>query len=108
MPDSLPTVIDTYFAASNRSDIAGLVHCFAPNATVHDEGRTHRGHEAIAAWQTEAQKKFEYSIEPLDTLHEGNHVTVTTNVVGNFPGSPVQLEHIFVLADDKIESLVIR
>lgn len=108
MPDSLPTVIATYFAASNRSDIARLVQCFASNATVHDEGRTHRGHDAIAAWQTEAQKKFEFSIEPLDALHNGNHVTVTTNVVGNFPGSPVQLEHIFVLTDNRIESLAIR
>ncbi|WP_235610767.1 hypothetical protein [Bordetella sp. H567] len=33
---------------------------------------------------------------------------VKTNVVGSFPGSPVQLDHVFSLVADKIQSLRIE
>lgn len=107
MPVSLPAPIATYFEACRQADIPGLAHCFAPDATVRDEGRTHRGHDAIMAWQTEAQKAFEYTVEPLGVSHDGDHVAVTTRVVGNFPGSPVQLDHVFVLKGGRIQSLEI-
>lgn len=104
----LPAPIAAYFEASDGLDIARLAECFAPDATVRDEGRTHRGRDAIVAWQTESKQKFEYSVEPLSVSHDADTVTVVASVVGNFPGSPVRLEHVFVLAAGKIASLEIR
>lgn len=37
----------------------------------------------------------------------GDHLSVTANVVGNFPGSPAQLDPIFELAGGRIKSLKI-
>lgn len=104
---SLPDAISTYFAISNGADITGVKHCFTADAVVIDEGQTHQGHAAIEAWQRAAQAAFDYSVEPIEVLIEGDRVTVTSNVVGNFPGSPVKLNHAFGLVDGRINSLEI-
>lgn len=104
---SLPHAISTYFAISNGADIAHVKHCFTADAIVTDEGKTHQGHAAIEAWQRAAQAAFEYSVEPVQMLIDGERLTVTSNVAGNFPGSPVVLKQTFVLADDKINTLEI-
>ena len=104
---SLPQAISTYFAIGNGADIASVKRCFTLNAVVFDEGKTHQGHAAIEAWQRAAQAAFDYSAHPIEVLTEGDRVIVTTNVVGNFPGSPVMLTHTFGLAGDKIATLEI-
>lgn len=108
MTISLPASIATYFEVSNGADDTRLTHCFARDAVVLDEGRTHRGHEAIQSWLRETRKKFEYCVAPLNALQEGTRVSVVAQVTGNFPGSPVRLEHVFQLAGDVIRSLEIR
>lgn len=108
MQASLSPSIATYFESANRGDNSLLKQCFVADATVKDEGQIHRGHDAIVAWQTEAQEKAKYSVEPLDVSRDTGQVVVTAQVAGNFPGGPVKLEHVFVLADDKIECLEIR
>ncbi|MDS1142211.1 nuclear transport factor 2 family protein [Pusillimonas sp. SM2304] len=107
MPLSLPTPVSTYFEISNGLDIAQVFNCFTQDAVVADEGQTYQGHAAIQTWQREAQKKFEYTVEPVSMTQEGGRVSVTAHVAGNFPGSPVQLGHVFELAEDKIKSLKI-
>jgi hypothetical protein len=104
---SLPKAISTYFAISNGADTAGIKHCFTTEAVVKDEGKTHQGHAAIEAWQRAAQAAFDYSVEPIEVLIENNLVTVTSNVVGNFPGSPLMLKHAFGLVGDRINTLEI-
>jgi len=104
---SLPDPVSTYFEISNGSGIDRIARCFAQDAVVVDEGRTYRGHDAIQAWQREAQKTFQYTVEPLRASRDGDRLTVTASVVGNFPGSPVQLDHVFGLAGDEIRSLEI-
>ncbi|BBE77369.1 MULTISPECIES: nuclear transport factor 2 family protein [Phytobacter] len=103
----LPHAIATYFAISNGGDIASVQHCFTTDAIVKDEGKTHHGHTAIAAWQRAAQAAFDYSVEPLEMHSEGERAIVTSKVVGNFPGSPVTLRHAFGLVGDKINTLEI-
>jgi hypothetical protein len=104
---SLPNSISTYFEVSNGSDVVHLTRCFTHDAVVSDESRTYRGHDAIQSWKREARKKFEYTVEPVSLSRDGDRLTITANVVGNFPGSPVQLDHVFDLAGDKIKSLEI-
>lgn len=104
---SLPEAVATYFAISNGADIANVKHCFTPDAVVIDESKTHRGLEAIQAWQRDVQNAFEYTVEPIRVAEDGARLTVTSHVAGNFPGSPVQLSHAFTLLDGKIASLEI-
>ena len=104
---ALPHAISDYFAISNGADIANVKHCFTADAVVTDEGKTHKGHAAIEAWQRAAQAAFDYSVEPLEMHSEGERVIVTSKVVGNFPGSPVTLRHAFGLVGDKINTLEI-
>ncbi|TFL11296.1 nuclear transport factor 2 family protein [Pusillimonas caeni] len=102
---SLPDPVSAYFDISNGSDITRLARCFTRDAVVVDEGRTYHGHDAIHLWQREARAKFEYIVEPVSASRDGDRLTVTANVVGNFPGSPVRLDHVFDLEADKIKSL---
>ncbi|THF62181.1 nuclear transport factor 2 family protein [Pseudothauera rhizosphaerae] len=104
----LPESIATYFEVGNGADDTRLAGCFAQDAVVLDEGRTHRGHEAIRSWLRAARRKYEYSVEPLEVSQRGECVTVAARVTGNFPGSPVQLQHVFQLAGDRIQSLEIH
>jgi hypothetical protein len=103
----LPDSIASFFQASNGSKAPALEQAFTENAVVHDENRTHQGHDAIRAWLREAKRKYAYTVEPLDVVHQGSTVKVRTRVSGNFPGSPVELIHVFRLTGGRIESLEI-
>ena len=108
MSIQLPDSIDTFFQVSNGAEASALRHCFTEDAVVRDESQTQKGHEAIQAWLLEARRKYAYSVEPVDVAQQGSSVRVHAKVTGNFPGSPVQLEHVFRLAGGKIESLEIH
>lgn len=108
MTPSLPDPVSSYFELSNGSGTVRIDRCFTQDAVVVDERHTHRGHDAIQSWKREARKKFQYTVEPFSVSQDGDRITVTANLVGNFPGSPVQLDHVFELAGDKIKSLEIR
>lgn len=103
----LPDAVQTYFAVSNGADISRLAACFCAHVSVTDENRTHPGIDAIAAWQQEARRAFTYSVEPLTATQSDDSLSVTARLVGNFPGSPLQLNHVFRLEDGQICSLEI-
>lgn len=103
----LPDVIQTYFEISNGGDASRLATCFCEDATVIDENRTHRGIEAIVSWKHETRQAFTYSVEPLKASHEAGKLTVTTRVIGDFPGSPIELYQVFKLHNGQILSLEI-
>jgi hypothetical protein len=103
----LPRPIETYFESDTARDAEALATCFAADATVHDEGRTHEGIAAIRAWKIEARRKYEYTVEPLQAAQRDGQNVVTARVAGNFPGSPVTLAFIFRLKGENIVSLEI-
>jgi hypothetical protein len=100
--------IKIYFASENAHDVASLDRCFAADATVRDEGRTIKGIAAIKAWRSEAREKYHHTVEPLSVTARDGKTVVTTKVSGNFPGSPVNLDHVFELHGDRIVSLEIQ
>ena len=104
----LPAPIDTYFASENARDTEGVDRCFAVDAIVRDEGRTVEGIAAIKAWRIETGRKYQHTVEPLSVIERDGKTVVTARVSGNFPGSPLDLDHIFELHGDKIVSLEIR
>ena len=103
----LPKPIAAYFAAENSDDTEALLQCFAEHAVVRDEGQTIEGLAAIKQWHVEAKKKYHHTVEPIDAVERDGKTVVIGKVSGNFPNSPVTLEHIFGLEGEKIASLEI-
>lgn len=105
--DSLPAAIAAYWTAANAGQAVPAAACFTPDAEVHDEGGTHRGRNEIQAWIEETTRKYQAQVEPLRVQAAGAVWTVAARVSGNFPGSPVELDFTFALADDHIAKLEI-
>jgi ketosteroid isomerase-like protein len=105
---SLPRPIVDYLVAERSKDAAAQSKCFTDDAVVNDEGRDYHGRDEIRAWKEEARAKYQYDLEPLDASINGDIVTVVARLKGNFPGSPVDVDHTFTLENDKIASLVIH
>jgi hypothetical protein len=103
---NLPKPIAAYFAADS-GDGEAVSQCFTENATVKDEGHTHKGRAAIKQWKTDASAKYEYTSEPIVCEGKDGKTIVTSHLVGNFPGSPVDLRFFFKLEGEKIASLEI-
>ena len=104
----LPTPIAIYIAAENRGDTEGLARCFAEDAVVRDEGQTIEGLAAIKQWKAETRKKYQHTIELLTCSQKDDQTIVINRLTGNFPGSPIELEFVFTLEDNKISNLEIR
>ncbi|SOT93082.1 hypothetical protein CFBP6773_00036 [Xanthomonas arboricola pv. fragariae] len=105
---ALPAAIACFFTASNAGDAAVLLPHLADDAVVHDEHRQHRGAAAIAAWLAQAQATTPYRAVPVGVHTQGAQVSVTAQVSGDFPQSPLQLEHVFQLVGGKIAALRIH
>ncbi|MBL9166199.1 MAG: nuclear transport factor 2 family protein [Verrucomicrobiales bacterium] len=103
---NLPEAIALYFSA-DKGDAEALSQRFTETAVVKDEGLTYKGRAAIKQWKTDASAKYEYTCEPLACEEKDGQTVVTCHLVGNFPGSPVDLRFFFELAGEKIESLEI-
>jgi ketosteroid isomerase-like protein len=103
-----PEPITAYLAAEEAKDADALSRCFTEDGTVHDEGRDYRGRDAIRQWKQVADEKYRYVLQMVNAQTRGNEVTVRARLTGEFPGSPVELDHIFKLSNNKIASLEIR
>src|SRR5438270_1971070 len=108
MTIDLPKPIQMYFESENAHDVEALDGCFASNGVVRDEAQTIEGLSAIKTWRLGTAAKYSHSVEPLRLARRNGRTVVTARVEGNFPGSPVNLDHIFELDGDKIVSLEIH
>ena len=70
MSIQLPPPIALYVQLENAGDPETLSACFAPNATVRDEGRTYEGLAAIKAWKAETKRKYGTFQIPVDSSQE--------------------------------------
>ena len=107
MIDNLPKPIALYVEAENTGDVKLFDQCFAEDAVVRDENETHEGLGAIKEWKAETKKKYQHTVDPLRVSEKDGRFIVTNRLTGNFPGSPIELEFVFTLKDDKIVSLEI-
>ena len=103
-----PEPIAAYLAAEEAKDADALSRCFTEDGTVHDEGRDYRGRDSIRQWKQEVKTKYRYVLQMVNAQTHGNEVIVRARLTGEFPGSPVELDHIFELSNNKIASLEIR
>lgn len=102
---TLPPPIQTYFTAKAPTDAAEFAAVFAPDALVHDEGKTHRGPEEIRDWWLAAKARYNHKAEPLELTHVEGKSVVRARVSGDFPGSPAVLTFSFGLTGAQISDL---
>ncbi len=107
MAIDLPTRIARYFEVDGSRDAAAIAECFTADAIVQDEGHTYTGHDEIREWAAGYFTKYLCTTEPFAITDKGAKLVVTSHVVGNFPGSPVDLRYQFTLADGAIAGLEI-
>ncbi len=103
---ALPTPVAAYFAA-DKVDGQAVAQCFAEDAIVKDEGHTYHGRAAIQQWKEQASAQYQYTCAPLACDDNAGKSVVTCRLVGNFPGSPVDLRFAFELTGEQIVSLEI-
>lgn len=107
MTIELPNAIADYFTADARQSAEAVSACFTEFGVVVDEGHTYTGRDAVRRWKDEASEKYSYTAEPFSIADQGDKTIVTSHLVGDFPGSPVDLRYCFVLEGDKIAELEI-
>lgn len=107
MSEELPKPIAAYFAASNTHDVDAMLVPFAETATVKDEGQERSGLAAIREWAEETTRKYGVTVAVTGATKQDGTTVVTGRVSGTFPGSPIQLRHVFTLAGEKISRLEI-
>lgn len=90
-----PAAVRAYLTLTNGDDHESALVAFAENAEVTDDGHTYRGTTEIRNWLTRTASAFSYTATPLTTHTKDDETTVTCRVEGNFPGSPITLDHRF-------------
>jgi ketosteroid isomerase-like protein len=109
MNPALPAPIATYFSAKSGQDTDAILACFAPSATVVDEGenRVITGREEIREWLDGPIAEYKLTTAVTDSSEKEGEIVVTALVSGNFPGSPIEFYYHFRLEGGLIERLVI-
>ncbi len=107
MTVKMPKSIEAYFNADRDGGPDAVAALFTADGVVKDEGKTHVGQDAIRKWKAGASQSYAYTAEPFFIATENGKTQVTSRVVGDFPGSPVDLRYFFVLAANKIAELEI-
>lgn len=102
----LPEPITAYFEA-DRQEGAAVARCFTADGVVLDEGGTHAGFAAIETWKNRTSARYRHTVKPHTLETRGRRYIVTSQVSGDFPGSPLELRHTFILERGKIASLEI-
>ncbi len=103
----LPSPIQAYFDADKEVSGPAPTGAFAIDAIVKDEGKTHIGHKAIAAWWRAAKAQYRNTAAPRQISESDGRITVHAEVSGDFPGSLAMLSFIFTLKEDAIATLEI-
>lgn len=107
MTIKLPKAIEAYFDADKDGSPDAVAAAFTENGSVKDKGKTHRGRDAIREWMADEGTQYTYPVEPFLITTENGVTQVTAHAIGSFPGSPIDLRFLFVLAGDKVAELEI-
>ena len=104
---TLPESVENYIRHSNAYDADGAAECFSADAQVRDDGKVHGGRDAIRAWISSTNAEYAATNTPVacDTTAAG--CVVTSEVAGNFRGSPLRITFNFTLGANAINALEI-
>lgn len=93
--------------AQQRHDSKSYAEQFTPNAVVFDEGKNHEGYDQIKKWITEANKKYDTHMDPIEYRENSSGGLLKAEVSGTFEGSPVVLQYHLTFENNLISSLKI-
>ncbi|QQV04312.1 MULTISPECIES: nuclear transport factor 2 family protein [Chryseobacterium] len=102
---NLPKVVEQLVKTQNEFDSATYAQCFTETAVVFDEGKTHTGRQAIEHWINKANQDYRASMKPLE--YSESEQTLTCEISGNFPGSPIVLKYHYDFEGGLIQALKI-
>ncbi|GGG54077.1 nuclear transport factor 2 family protein [Epilithonimonas arachidiradicis] len=102
---NLPKVVQELIKTQNAFDSNAYAQCFTETAVVFDEGKTHTGRKEIEQWIDKANTDYRATMKPLE--YSETEQTLTTEVSGNFPGSPIMMKYHYEFEDGLIQSLKI-
>jgi len=102
---NLPKVVQELVKTQNEFNSAAYAQCFTETATVFDEGKTHTGRKEIEQWIDKANKDYRATMKPLE--YSEAEQTLSTEVSGNFPGSPIMMKYHYEFEDGLIQALEI-
>lgn len=100
---NLPKVIEELVKTQNEFDSAAYANCFAEDAQVFDEGKTHNGKAEIEKWIDKSNTDNKATMEPV--AYDEKEDILSAKIAGTFPGSPLVLKFHFKIADGKIQNL---
>lgn len=103
----LPPPLDAFFHGVTAHDADRIAACFAADAVVHDERQDRVGRDAIRSWADETARRYRPSVDVLTCEAGAEQVSVTGRVSGTFPGSPIELRYVFILAGGLVQRLEI-
>lgn len=102
----VPDAVRRYLRAHTAGDLSGAAATFTPDATVTDDGGTHRGRSAITEWLGRTSGEYSYTTTLVGAEREGgDRCTVTQHLEGDFPGGTVDLHYRFTLDQGLISRL---
>lgn len=104
---NLPKVITNLVKAQNDFDSAAYANCFSETAVVFDEGKTHNGRVKIAHWISDANSRYQATMQPVSFEEKETESILKAEISGNFEGSPIVLSYHLQIADELIQSLKI-
>lgn len=104
---NLPEIINRLLQAQAQFDSLAYADCFAETAVMYDEDEMHEGKEQIRHWNEATNEKYRTVLEPIDFRLDGSMAILTAQVSGTFDGSPILLDHHFVIENGLIKSLEI-
>ena len=105
---TLPPAVTRYLEAANRFNALVAADCFTADATVHDENEDRVGRDAIRAWVAVTSRKYRPAFTVMHAAVDGDNVSLSVAVSGQFPGSPVMLDYQLRLRNGKISCLTIE
>ncbi|UFH33426.1 nuclear transport factor 2 family protein [Chryseobacterium sp. C-71] len=100
---NLPKVIEELVKSQNEFDSVAYADCFAENAHVFDEGKTHIGKAEIEKWIDKSNRDYKATMDPV--AYDEKENILSAKIAGTFPGSPLTLKFHFKIADGKIKNL---
>lgn len=107
MSITLPEPVENYIRHANGHDADGAAACFGADAEVRDEGKVHRGRDAIRDWIRSTGDAYAATNTPLACETTAAGCVVTSEVAGNFAGSPLRITFNFTLGANAINALEI-
>jgi hypothetical protein len=108
MTAQIPDVVSRYFELDADRDNDGVTALFTDDATVVDEGETHRGTVEIRAWRIGPASRYRYTTDVTGSEALGaDRFLVTGRLTDDFPGGTADLKWDFIVAGDQIARLVI-